>query len=290
MCISSIMAIVDGELGSAVTMQTALRIGETFNAHTALVQVLSPLAVCVPLSCEVKEQQVVNHLQNKSISLQERQRERFELLYEDTVVKEGILSIANTDQPKMLQFSATKWMITGHESQEVATRGRLFDIIVLPPASELPGGAKNATLEAALLDTGRPVLMAARETHFKMGQHVTIAWDGSRHAAISIRNALPIIKRAEQVDIVHAACDEVPSNSTESVASYLSLHGVEARYYECFANGAHPSEVIMQSAINNDSAIIVMGAHGISLDNDCACGSVAERIIEKSPVPVFLSH
>lgn len=290
MCISSIMAIVDGELGSTVTMQTALRIGKTFDAHTALVQVLPPLAVCVPLYCEVQEQRVVDLLQDQSITLQEQQRERFELLYEDTVVKEGILSIANTDQPKMLQFSATKMMITGHENQEVASRGRLFDIIVLPPASELPGGAKSATLEAALMDTGRPVLLASRETDFKMGQHVTIAWDGSRHAAASIRNALPIIQRAEQVDIVHAACDEVPSNSTESVASYLSLHGVEARNYECFANGAHPSDVIMQSAINNDSAIIVMGAHGISLDNDRACGSVAERIIEQSPVPVFLSH
>ena len=149
MCISSIMAIVDGELGSAVTMQTALRIGETFDAHTALVQVLPPLAVCAPLYCEIQEQRAVDLLQDKSITLQERQRERFELLYEDTVVKEGILSIANTDQPKMLQFCATKWIITGHENQEVASRGRLFDIIVLPPASELPGGAKNATLEAA---------------------------------------------------------------------------------------------------------------------------------------------
>ena len=290
MCISSVMAIVDGELGSAVTMQTALRIGEMFDAHTALVQVLPPLAVCIPLCCEVEGQETVELLQNKSITLQERQRERFELLYQDTVVKEGIPSIADTERPQMLQFSATKLMVTGHENQEVATRGRLFDIIVMPPASELPGGAKNATLEAALLDTGRPVLLAARETHFKTGQHVTIAWDGSRHAAASIRNALPIIQRAEQVDIIHAACDEVPSNSTESVASYLGLHGVKARNYECFANGAHPSDVIMQSAINNDSAIIVMGAHGISLDNDFACGSVTEKIIEQSPVPVFLSH
>jgi nucleotide-binding universal stress UspA family protein len=290
MCISSVMAVVDGEVGSAITMQTALRIGETFNAHTALVQVLPPLAVCAPLYCEVKEQKAVNLLQNKSITLQEQQRERFETLYEDTVVKEGILSIKNTDRPKMLQFSATKWMITGHENQEVATRGRLFDIIVLPPASELPGGAKNATLEAALLDTGRPVLLAARATHFKLGQHVTIAWDGSRHAAISIRNALPIIQRAGRVDIIHATCGEVPSNSIESVANYLGLHGVEAQPYECTDTDAHPADVIIQSAQDNDSAIIVMGAHGISLDNDRACGSVAEKIIEHSPVPVFLSH
>lgn len=290
MCISSVMAIVDGETGSSVAMQTALRVGETFNAYTALIQVLPPLTTYGPMFFEVKEQQIVDKLQSKALLMHERQRERFQHLYEETVINKGILSIAESRQLAETQFSATKLMITGHENQEVATRGRLFDIIILPPASELIGGAKNATLEAALLDTGRPVLIASRETQFKMGQHVTIAWDGSRHAALSIRNALPIIKRADRVDIIHADCGEVPTNSIESVANYLHLHGVLAHPQEHPSADKHPSDIIVEAAIENDSAVIVMGAHGISEDNDCACGSVTQRLIEHSPVPVFLSH
>lgn len=290
MCISSIMAIVDGEVGSAVAMHTALRVGEVFNAYTALMQVLPPLTTNSPMCREVKEQQIVDRLQTKAHVMNERQRERFQHLYEDAVVKEGILSIAESGQLAKTTFSATKLMIIGHENQEVAIRGRLFDIIVMPPASEIPGGARNATLEAALLDTGRPVLISSRKTPFKTGQHVTIAWDGSRHAAISIRNALPIIKRAKRVDIIHAACGEIPTNSIESVADYLHLHGILAHPQEYQSSDMHPSDIIIESAIENSSAIIVMGAHGISEDNDCACGSVTQRLIENSPVPVFLSH
>jgi len=290
MCIASVMAIVDGEAGSSVAMHTALRVGEAFNAYTALIQVLPPLTAYSPMCHEVKEQQVVDRLQTNALVLHERQRERFQHLYEDAVVKQGILSIAGSGQLTTTMFSATKLMVTGHENQEVANRGRLFDIIVLPPASEIAGGAKNATLEAALLDTGRPVLIASRETQFKIGQHVTIAWDGSRHAALSIRNALPIIKRAERVDIVHAACGEIPTNSIESVADYLHLHGILAHPQEFRSGDKHPSDILIKSAIENDSAIIVMGAHGISEDNDSACGSVTQRLIEHSPVPVFLSH
>lgn len=290
MCISSVMSIVDGEIGSAVAMQTALRVGKVFDAYTALIQVLPPLATCAPMWREVKEQKIVDKLQNNALFKHERQRERFEHLYEDAVVKAGILSISKNEKSPTPKFSAAKLMITGHENQEVATRGRLFDIIVLPPASEIPGGANNATLEAALLDTGRPVLIASRETQFKTGQHVTIAWDGSRHAAISIRNAMPILKRAKRVDIIHAACGEKPTNSTENVAKYLQLHGITANPHEHQYDGIDPSDMIVQSAIDNESAIIVMGAHGISEDNDHACGSVTQQIIEHTPVPVFLSH
>lgn len=290
MCISSVMSIVDGDVGSAVAMQTALSVGKVFDAYTALIQVLPPLAICAPMWCEVKEQKIVDTLQNNALIMHEQQRERFEHLYEDAIGKAGVLSIAESGEQPKSRFSAAKLMITGHENQEVATRGRLFDIIVLPPASEIPGGANNATLEAALLDTGRPVLIASRETQFKTGQHVTIAWDGSRHAAISIRNAMPILKRAKQVDIIHAACSEEPTNSTENVAKYLQLHGISARPHEHLVDDRHISDMIIQSAVDNQSAIIVMGAHGISEDNDCACGSVTKRTIEHSPVPVFLSH
>lgn len=290
MCISSVMAIVDGETGSAVAMQTALNVGETFNAYTALLQVLPPVANHGQMCRDVKEQHIVNTLQNSALVMHERQRARFQHLYEDAVVNEGILSIAGSGQLPKTMFSATKLEIIGHENQEVAVRGRLFDIIVLPPASEIQGGAKNATLEAALLDTGRPVLLASRKTPFKADQHVTIAWDGSRHAALSMRNALPILKRAKRVEIIHAACGEIPSNSIESVADYLHLHGIAAHPHELKADENHPSDIIVKSAMDNNAAIIVMGAHGMSEDNDCACGSVTQRVIENSPVPVFLSH
>ena len=85
MCISSIMAVVDGEDGSAVAMQTALSLGETFDAFTALMQVLPPLTTGIPMCRDVKEQQIIDTLQSDVLTMHKRQRERFHRLYENSV-------------------------------------------------------------------------------------------------------------------------------------------------------------------------------------------------------------
>lgn len=290
MCISSVMAVIDGEIGSAVAMQTALNIGRAFDAPTTLMQVLPPIAPYILDHPDAKKRSIVENFYQNVESAHERQRERFDQLYNKTVTELGIPSLDENSKAPIHAFAATKLLISGHENQEVAQRGRLHDIIVLPPTSEITGGVGNATLETALLDTGRPVLISSRHTQIQTHHNVTIAWDGSRQSTISVRNAMPFLKQAKKVEVAHATCQVALKIPVEDLVRYLHRHGVAATGRDAPKSEHHPGEIIAELASENDNAIIVMGAHGMDNDDDCACGGVAKRVIEHAVSPVFLSH
>ena len=80
----------------------------------------------------------------------------------------------------------------------------------------LSGIQAPLTIEAALFETGRPVLVVPyiQKTGVKLDR-VMVCWDGSRNAARAIADALPFLKRGKVVEIVMVAGgsgkgDEIP--------------------------------------------------------------------------------
>ncbi len=57
--------------------------------------------------------------------------------------------------------------------------GRVFDITVLGRPSTALTGPRMSTLEAALFETGRPILIAPPQAPERIGEVVTISWNGS---------------------------------------------------------------------------------------------------------------
>src|SRR5436190_1505228 len=66
----------------------------------------------------------------------------------------------------------------GRQNAVVGTLGRVFDLIVLERPSKLASLAE-ATLEDALFESGRPVLMAPPAPLGTIGERVLVAWNGS---------------------------------------------------------------------------------------------------------------
>src|SRR6202012_6139455 len=68
------------------------------------------------------------------------------------------------------------------------------------------------------------------------GQHVLIAWDGSREATRAIHAALPFLDHAGQVTLltVHATSDQPPRDriAGADIADTLAHHGVTGRVRE----------------------------------------------------------
>jgi len=62
--------------------------------------------------------------------------------------------------------------------QDIGSNGRLFDVIVL--GRPAPIGPRIETLEAALFESGRPVLVAAPSSPQTLGDNVCIAWNKAR--------------------------------------------------------------------------------------------------------------
>src|SRR6266566_6880343 len=93
-----------------------------------------------------------------------------------------------------------EWLEDAPEGDHfVGSHGRLFDVIVLGrPARDLKG-SRMTTLEAALFESGRPVLIAPPSPRAQIGTYPLIAWNCSTEHARTIALAMPILKQASRV-------------------------------------------------------------------------------------------
>ena len=81
------------------------------------------------------------------------------------------------------------------EDSALGGLGRVYDITVLSrPGSR---GSRMTALEAALFDSGRPVLMAPPTPPRSFGERVLIHWNASTETARAILFAIPILRKAK---------------------------------------------------------------------------------------------
>jgi hypothetical protein len=83
----------------------------------------------------------------------------------------------------------------------LAAQGRLHDLTILDAEPESLT-ADRGLFEALLMRTGRPVLVVPPGRHSFTLRRASIAWDGSARAARALNDALPLLRTAEEVQII----------------------------------------------------------------------------------------
>src|ERR1043166_978900 len=73
----------------------------------------------------------------------------------------------------------------GRQNAVVGMIGRVFDLIVVEQPEKLASIAE-ATLEDALFESGRPVLMVPKDGDGRLGETVAVAWNGSTETALTV--------------------------------------------------------------------------------------------------------
>ena len=101
----------------------------------------------------------------------------------------------------------------GVESEIIGDYGRLFNIIVMGRNEMGTSVDWKATLEAALFESGRPVILAAAKPPPTVGQHIVIAWNGATETARTIAVAMPVLRQATHVTVLTVEGGFVPGPS-----------------------------------------------------------------------------
>lgn len=291
MDIGSVMAVVDGSLRSRAALRAALDLGRTFDARTHLLQI-SPAPVMLVPKVHSDDSNVVDDMMNNLQGLNEHRRLQFERFFEEDVIAHGTPVCEHREPNRELckGFGVCKELVTGHESREIAKRGRLFDIVLIVTPSEDDGGVDSAVLEATLFDTGRPALLIPSTYEGRLGRCITVAWDGSAEAAKSIHNAMPLIRRAERVEVLNIQEDGRVEADPDDIVTYLATHGISAIAKIVQAPQDDVADTLMQAATANGDALIVMGAYG---DNPMILGeygNTARDVVGTAINPIFIAH
>ena len=179
--------------------------------------------------------------------------------------------------------------VVGRSAQMLSIASRFADLLVLAqPEKNSPATLFDA-VDAAMFETGRPLVLIPAGVSSVIGNRVMIAWNGSTQAALAVTAALPLLHLAGQVDIVQIG-DIGKDAPASELALYLSLHGIKTETHAIDLGIRDIGGTLIDAAERFESDLIVMGAYGHSRFRERILGGATRGLLADSPWPLFMMH
>ena len=150
-----------------------------------------------------------------------------------------------------------------------------------------PDPFRSVALGDLLMGLGRPVLLAPAGLGELNGRNVLIGWKDSPEARRALSDALPLLKRAQQVVLVEIGGD---GGSLPDAKAFLDRHQVKARSERVAADGASTGAQLVRLAQKGQSDLIVTGAYGHSRLREWVLGGVTRELLDDCPIACLFSH
>lgn len=173
----------------------------------------------------------------------------------------------------------------------VAEQARTADIVVASRrgSHDPEPGTMGVDPGDLVLRLGVPLLvMPPANGEIRIGTAL-VAWKNTREARRALRDALPLLRRADGVLITSVGA-ELEDPSLPDLQVYFRRHGIDSRVH----HGAHPVQTvgteILDLAGRESVGLIVAGAYGHSRLTEWFFGGVTRDLLRASPVPLFVSH
>jgi nucleotide-binding universal stress UspA family protein len=176
-----------------------------------------------------------------------------------------------------------------HRFGEIA---RDYDLSVVAQAEPDGDVSETLTIEAALFNSGRPVLVVPyiQSTGIKLDR-VMICWDGSRNAARAVGDAMPLLRRAGAVDVVTVESREHRNELAGlKIAEHLARHGLKIELKPIVAADVDVSDTILSYAAHASVDLIVMGGYGHSRLRELMLGGATNGMLRSMTVPTLMAH
>lgn len=287
MSIRCILVPVRGDGKGEGVLDHALAFGRRFDAHIDVVHCrprpedLLPFGVFVP-----------NMLRNSIISsagtLADEEEQRLKALFDEYCQRHDLPVVDERPWPE--DGISISWREkTGKQAEIVGLHGRLADVIAIAQPDYERGIGLN-TLEAALLETGKLVLMCPPNAVQRVGTHVALAWNASAEGARAVTAALPILKAADTVTILSVSDDSEVALGPQDLRDHLASHRIEARIERKTAKATAVGDSLLGTAASVGADLLLMGAYGQSRRRELVMGGVTQHVIDHAEMPVLLMH
>ena len=172
----------------------------------------------------------------------------------------------------------------------VGEYGRVFDLVVVGRPGAASHEPHRSTLETALFESGRPLLIAPPETAPTIGTTIAIAWNGSSETARTIAFAMPLLAQAHDVPVLAVPGSRLPGPSDAQIARSLQRHGIPARAVEVREEGRSPGRALLAAAAVLGADLMIKGGYTQSRIRQMIFGGVTSDILAEATLPVFMAH
>jgi nucleotide-binding universal stress UspA family protein len=287
--IKTILVPARGSDADAGVFAAAMAVARPLGAHLGFLHVrIDAAAFAATIMPEVSSPQVVTDLINRMEEEAEQREQKAKQLFETFSRREGL--VVTGAQSGQSGHSA-KWLREiGSESYWLVEHARTADLLVIARPDD-DQRTPSDTLEAALINSGRPLLIPPSAPISALPDSVVIAWKSTPEAARAVSAAMPLLSIAKQIVILTVAEDKVSADEEGAARLMANLRwdgfSASVRRLEPGAQGA--AETLLAAA-RERAALLVMGGYGHSRLREWIFGGFTQRILREAEMPVLMAH
>jgi nucleotide-binding universal stress UspA family protein len=175
----------------------------------------------------------------------------------------------------------------GSPDRLMAILGPVADMSVV--SRPTPGGnVGRMFLLAALMNTGRPILVLPPKLIKAPGKRVTIAWNQSPEVCRIVSSCMSILQSADEVNIVACGPQDRLGPKASQLKGYLKSWGVPANVLK--TPGKDEEKELLGAYRATRSDLLMMGAYSRSRLREIVFGGMTEYMLWHAKVPVIIQH
>jgi nucleotide-binding universal stress UspA family protein len=178
---------------------------------------------------------------------------------------------------------------TGNPKEIVSYFGKFHDIVIVSINIEKDLDY-SGVINSAIFDTGRPVIIYPDNYEYRGLKNIIVGWDGSARAAKSVKSAIDIMKKAENVVVLTVDESQKDTSSVKELITYLASHDVKASHKNVSKIGRCVGDELINEARRQNADMIVMGAYTHNKLQQIVFGGATKFILGNTEVPVFMEH
>lgn len=289
-----LVPVTDGATADG-PLDTAFGLAALFGAHVVGLHVRTDPTSAVPLVGEGMSGGMVEEMMNVAERQAAERAGKARAAFDAACARHGApLAQAPVGGP------SAQWEdLVGREEEVVAWRGRLSDLVVMGRPVDGLETPSLLTLNAALMESGKPLLLVPPVATATIDQpvatatvarRVAVAWNGSAEAGRAVAFALPLMQQADSVTILSLSEDNrTISAPAGELAAFLAWHGITAQARAIHA-GANAGTVLLDQCANLNADLLVMGAYTHSRLRQLILGGVTRHVLSHAQLPCLLCH
>jgi nucleotide-binding universal stress UspA family protein len=287
--IKTILVPATGSDSDSAVFASALAVARAFAAHLEFLHVRpDAAAMAVAIAADVGGATMVGGLINRLEEDASQREEKAKQLLDRFCEREGL---ALRDTPPGPQGPSAQWLREiGAEPYWIAEYGHAADLLVIGRSGG-DGGVLLDTIEGALIDSGRPLLIPPAAPVTTLPETIAIAWKATPQAARALTAASPFLSMAKQIVILTVGEDRrAPEGEADRLMASLRWYGVpvSVRHLQPAIDSSGP-EILLSAAVEH-AALLVMGGYGRSRLREWIFGGFTLHVLRGAEVPVLMAH
>jgi len=284
--IKTILVPATGGDGDPSVFASALAVARRFDAHLEFLHVRpDAAAMAVGMAADGGGATMVGSLITRMEEEADQREKKADRQFQSFCQREAL---ALCEAPPAPPGPSAQWLReVGAEPYWVTEYGRAADLLVIGRPGQ---GGSLETMEGALIDSGRPLLIPAATPLVSVPETVVIAWKATREAARAVTAALPFLQIAKQIVIMTVSEDHSAlENEAERLMAALRWRGVPVAVRHLQPDGHNAADKLLAAA-REDDALLVMGGYGHSRLREWIFGGFTQHVLGGAELPVLMAH